>query len=171
MRTILKATLPGVLAILLGVLAMPPGPAKADPIAVGAEHCVVNIPATDQINLRREPDAASPVNARRSYGTCGIVVMGNCAGAWCPVSAGRDAGWAPRNRIAAVSPARACVTGVASWDTLNVRAFPSARSRVLLELGPRQCSIRFLPFATDGWQKIRVGASEGWVARRFLTAP
>jgi hypothetical protein len=52
---------------------------------------------------------------------------------------------------------------------LNLRAWPSAQSRVLTALPPASCGIAFLPYARDGWQKVRVGGWEGWVGARFLT--
>lgn len=40
-----------------------------------------------------------------------------------------------------VSPAMYCVTGVSAAEALNVRAFPSTKSRIVRKLGPRQCDI------------------------------
>ena len=68
-----------------------------------------------------------------------------------------------------VSPALYCVTGVAPGDWLNLRAFPSAQSRILTRLDRRQCDIAFLPYAVGEWQKIRVGGWEGWANRSFLS--
>ncbi len=62
-----------------------------------------------------------------------------------------------------------CVTGVAEWDVLNLRAWPTANSRILAELAPNECDIAFLPYAVGSWQKVRAGGWEGWVNRRYLS--
>jgi len=68
-----------------------------------------------------------------------------------------------------VSPSLYCVTGVAPDDRLNLRAWPSPQSKVLARLPRNQCDIAFLPYARNGWQKIRVAGWEGWVNRRYLS--
>jgi SH3-like domain-containing protein len=164
----------------LGVCALPyvfaafasalgPSNVSADPIAVGVEHCVVNVRSDDRLNMRSQPSAASPIVARKAYGSCGITVAGACLGSWCPVEDGHNRGWVHRHYIAIVSPARYCVTGVSWGDRLNVRAFPSRESRILTTLARNQCGIAFLPYAVGNWQKIRVVGWEGWANRRYLT--
>jgi SH3-like domain-containing protein len=141
-------------------------PAAADPVVEGEEHCIVNIRTDDRLNVRRRPNAESAIVDRLRYAQCGIVVDGPCRGNWCPLE---DGGWVNRRYIAAVSPALYCVTGVRRGDVLNLRAFPSPSSRIVAELGRRQCDIAFLPFAVGNWQKIRVEGEEGWVNRRYLS--
>ena len=68
-----------------------------------------------------------------------------------------------------MSPSLYCVTGVAPGDRLNLRAWPSPQSKVLVRLSPNQCDIAFLPYARNGWQKIRVAGWEGWGTRRYLS--
>jgi len=143
--------------------------ASADPVVPGEEHCVVNIRSDDVLNMRRNPNADARVESRLRYGTCGILVQGECRGNWCPVEDGHNLGWVHRRYIAMVSPARYCVTGVAAGDSLNIRAYPSPQSRVLTRLGRRQCGIAFLPYAVGDWQKIRVDGWQGWVNRRYLS--
>lgn len=165
--------------ILLGLLAAlwlsaPLLPAQADPVVPGEEHCVVNIPTTDTLNLRDRPGMGSRVLTTLRYAQCGIIVTDDCHGNWCPAEEGHYAGWAHRNYLAMVSPAMYCVTGVAGWDRLNLRAYPAATSRIVARLAPGQCGIAFLPYATGNWQKVRVNQRdsvwEGWVARRYLSA-
>ena len=135
----------------------------------GEEHCVVNVRTDDRLNIRAQPsDSAAPV-ARKRYGDCGIVVTGECRGPWCPVQDGPSKGWVHQRFISMISPALYCVTGVAPGDGLNLRAWPSLQSRVLIKLPPHQCEIAFLPYAARGWQKIRVGGQQGWVNRRYLS--
>jgi SH3-like domain-containing protein len=153
-------------AIVLIIFA---GLAKAEPVAPGAEHCVVNVRSDDVLNMRERPSASSAVAARKRYGACGILVNGECRGSWCPVEDGHSLGWVHRHYISMVSPALYCVTGVAAGDRLNLRAYPSPQSRVLARLGRNQCGIAFLPYAVGGWQKIRVSGWEGWVNRRYLS--
>lgn len=157
-------------ALVLAAAALLPPTAQADPIIPGTEHCVVNIPTSDSLNMRERPDAASRILMPLPYARCGIVVNGDCRGSWCPVEAHRTRGWAHRNYLAAVSAARYCVTGLESWDRLNLRAFPSASSRVIAQLPRGQCGIALLPYAVDNWQKVRLDGWEGWVSRRYLTA-
>ena len=145
------------------------GAAAADPVVQGEEHCVVNVRADDRLNMREQPSASSDIVARKRYGDCGIVVTGNCRGAWCPVEDGHSAGWVNKRFIAMVSPAMYCVSGVKAGDTLSVRAFPSSESKIVTRLPRNQCDIAFLPYATGGWQKIRVDGWQGWVNRRFLS--
>ncbi len=146
-----------------------PLPAAADPIAQGAEHCVINVRSDDVLNLREAPNSQSAVLVGLRYGECGVIVIGACRGDWCPVEDGYHAGWAHRHHLGAVSPAKYCVIDVARNDVLNVRAWPSAQSRVLTALAPASCGIAFLPYSRDGWQKVRAGGWEGWVGARFLT--
>lgn len=144
-------------------------PAHADPIAGGVEHCVVNVASDDALNIRSMPGAQASVTAAKRHDACGIVVTGACKGNWCPVEDGHVAGWVNRRFIAMVSPSLYCVAGVAPGDDLNLRAYPSPRSRVLTRLDRRQCGIAFLPYAVGSWQKIRVDGWEGWANRRHLS--
>ena len=130
---------------------------------------MINVRSDDRLNLRAAPSASSSIITSWRYGQCGVMVTGTCQGDWCPVEDGHHAGWAHRRYLAMVSPAMYCVSGVAEWDVLNLRAYPSATSRVLTELGPRQCDVAFLPYATGTWQKVRVGGWEGWASRRYLS--
>lgn len=144
-------------------------PAAAASVVEGEEHCVVNVASGDRLNMRERPSAGAPVVARKAYGQCGITVIGACRGEWCPVEDGHHQGWVNSRFIAMVSPALYCVSGVAEDDVLNLRAYPSATSRVLDELGPHECDIAFLPYSSGGWQKVRAAGHEGWVSRRFLS--
>lgn len=144
-------------------------PASANPVVAGEEHCVVNVRSDDVLNIRAQPRSNAPILAGLRYGQCGVIVTGECQGNWCPAEDGHHAGWVHRRYISMVSPAMYCVTGVEDWDVLNLRAWPSTGSRVLAELPPNQCGIAVLPYARDGWQKVRVEGWEGWVGRRFIS--
>ncbi|MCC6982584.1 MAG: hypothetical protein IT535_04890 [Bauldia sp.] len=146
-----------------------PFPAKADPIAVGVEHCVVNVPTSDVLNMREQPSASAPIVAQKPYASCGILVTAECYGNWCPAEDGHAAGWMHRRYLAFVSPALYCVTGVAPWDVLNVRAYPSTQSQIRVQLPPNQCDIAFLPYRVGNWQKIRVAGWEGWASLTYLS--
>lgn len=145
-----------------------PLPATADPIVSGEEHCVINVRSDDRLNVREGPGVGYEVIGRWRYAKCGIIVE-RCRGSWCRVEDGHIAGWAHRHYLAAVSPALYCVTGVARGDVLNLRAYPSTSSRILVGLHRYQCDIAFLPYAIGTWQKIRVDGWEGWVNRRYLS--
>ncbi len=146
-----------------------PTTAAADPVVEGEEHCVINVRTDDGLNMRTGPGTRYAILTVKRYGDCGITVTAPCGGNWCPVEDGHHAGYVSRRYIAMVSPALYCVTGVRPNDALNLRAFPATSSRILLRLPPNQCGIAFLPYATGGWQKIRVEGWEGWVARRYLS--
>jgi SH3-like domain-containing protein len=130
----------------------------------------VNVRTDDRLNVRAQPSHSAALVARKRYGDCGIVVTGECRGPWCPIEDGHFKGWVHQRFISMISPALYCVTGVASGDALNLRAWPSLQSRVLVQLPPHQCEIAFLPYAARGWQKIRVGGWQGWVNRRFVSS-
>ena len=142
---------------------------NADPIVPEGEHCVVNVRAGDVLNMRDQPHARAEVVSRKRHDACGIRVNEPCQGQWCRVEDGHSLGWAHRRYLASVSPARYCVTGIAPGDRLNLRAFPSAQSRVIYSLGQHQCGIAFLPYALGNWQKIRVAGHHGWANRKYLS--
>ncbi|WEX11625.1 SH3 domain-containing protein [Chelativorans sp. AA-79] len=152
-----------------GFLLFAANAASAGQVVPGEEHCVVNVRSDDALNMRERPGTSAPILSRLRYGTCGIVVQRECRGDWCLVEDGHNRGWVHGHYIAMVSPAMYCVTGVAPGDRLNLRAFPSPRSRVLTRRGRRQCGIAFLPYSVGNWQKIRVDGWQGWVARRHLS--
>ena len=52
------------------------GPVAADPIAVGQEHCVIDVHTSDRLDMRERPTAASPIAARMRHGECGILARG-----------------------------------------------------------------------------------------------
>jgi SH3-like domain-containing protein len=162
-------SLAAVTLLVAALFVVAPSTTEADPIVPGDEHCVVNVRTDDALNIRSRPTSRSRVEGRKRYGECGIFVRRPCSGNWCPVEDGHIVGWAHRHFLAAISPARYCVTGVAFGDVLNVRAYPSPQSRVLTRLGRRQCGISFLPYSVGNWQKIRVGGWQGWVNRRYVT--
>ena len=142
----------------------------ADTLVVeGEEHCVVNVATWDRLNVREEPTSAADTVTRLPYGECGIVVTGDAEGSWYPIEDGHYEGWVNGRFISMVSPALYCVSGVDEDDVLNLRAYPSSVSRIVAELAPDQCDIAFLPYAVNGWQKIRVDGEEGWVKRSFVS--
>lgn len=69
------------------------------------------------------------------------------------------------------APAR--VTGVQSWDSLNVRRWPAAYSQKVGELAPRdrvwviRCNV--IANSSD-WCLVRQRGLEGWVNSRYLSA-
>ena len=138
-------------------------------VVAGEEHCVVNVKASDALNVRAKGSASSKVVATLRYGQCGIVVTGACKASWCPVEDGHKAGWINSKFISMVSPALYCVTGVGPGDGLNLRAFPSASSRIMTVLSRHQCDIAFLPYVVGSWQKVRAGGYEGWANRKYLS--
>ena len=138
-------------------------------VVQGEEHCVVNVKTSDVLNVRSKPNASSRVVTKLRYGDCGVVVVGACQGAWCPIEDGHNAGWVNSRYISMVSPARYCVTGVKPNDVLNLRAYPSSNSRILTKLAPQQCEVSFLPYSVGNWQKVRVDGYEGWANRTYLS--
>ncbi|MCB1547864.1 MAG: SH3 domain-containing protein [Hyphomicrobiaceae bacterium] len=143
--------------------------ARAGQVVPGEEHCVIQVATDDVLHIRAKPNARASIHAKKRHNACGIMVTGTCKRSWCPVEDGHVTGWVNSHFIGMVSPALYCVAGVAPGDSLNLRAYPSARSRVLTRLGRHQCSIAFLPYAVGDWQKIRADGWEGWANRRYLS--
>ncbi len=157
------------LLLLIAAPAALPLPAMADPVVRGEEHCVINTRSDDRLNVRDGPSVDYDVIGRWRNAKCGIFVYERCRGSWCPVDDGHIMGWAHRRYLGAVSPSMYCVTGIRRGDVLNLRAYPSTSSRILVGLDRHQCDIAFLPFAVGNWQKIRVDGWEGWASRRYLS--
>ena len=150
---------------LLFALGLMPMPVAEASIIPGEEHCVVNVPSGDKLNIRSGPSSKARIVIRKRYGSCGIMVVGDCRAQWCPVEDGHSAGWASRRFLSMVSPSLYCTVGGGRGSIVYVRAFPSLQSRVLVALKRPTCGIAFLPFARGHWQKIRVNGREGWVNR------
>jgi SH3-like domain-containing protein len=138
-------------------------------VVEGEEHCVVNVASWDRLNMRDEPNAGGDIVTRLRYGDCGIVVTGGPVGNWYPVEDGHYEGWVNGKYISMVSPSMYCVSGVDDDDVLNLRAWPSAVSKIILEIEPDACDIAFLPYAVGGWQKVRFDGYEGWVKAEFVS--
>ena len=85
---------------------------------------MVNIATIDALTMRVGLGTGSRVLAQLPDANCAVILMDDCQQDWCRVENGHDRGWAHRLHLAAVSPARYCVTGVAGWDVLNLRAWP-----------------------------------------------
>ena len=143
--------------------------AVAAQVTQDEEHCVINFRSDDILNVRSKPRSGSLVVVKLRHNECGLIVTGECEGDWCPVDAKPNTGWVHSHYISMVSPSLYCVAGVAPGDKLNLRAWPSPQSKVVKRLQPQQCDISFLPYATNGWQKIRVQGAQGWVNRSFLS--
>ena len=143
--------------------------AAAAQVVEGEEHCVVNVKSSDVLNVRVTTSASSKIITTLRYADCGVRVVGSCQGSWCPVDDGQYEGWVNRRFISMVSPAMYCVFGVPTGSVLNLRAYPSASSRILTKLPRNKCDISFLPYSTSNWQKVRVDGLEGWASRQFLS--
>ena len=150
---------------ILFMLGLVPLSAAEASVVPGEEHCVVNVPSWDELNIRSGPSSKARIVIRKRYGSCGIMVVGNCRAQWCPVEEGHAAGWASRRFLSMVSPSLYCTVGGGRGSVVYVRAFPSLQSRVLVAIKRPTCGIAFLPFARGHWQKIRVNGWEGWVNR------
>jgi SH3-like domain-containing protein len=153
---------------VLFVLGLVPLSAAKASVVPGEEHCVVNVAAGDRLNIRSGPSPKARVISRKRYGSCVIMVVGNCRAQWCPAEDGHSTGWASRRFLSMVSPSLYCTVGGVRQAAVHVRAFPSVQSRVLVALKRPTCGIAFLPFARGIWQKIRVNGWEGWVNRAHV---
>jgi SH3-like domain-containing protein len=160
-----------IIATAFAVFGTAPASAQLGPprTAVGAEHCVINIPADDALNVRHGPSASTAAVATHAYGDCGITVTADCEDGWCPVEDGRVAGWANARYIGAVEPPFFCV-GLFHREPLPLRAYPDDDSRVIIEISEQSCDIAALPYVTGGWLKVRVEGREGWVRYEHLCA-
>ena len=151
--------------VLLFVLAALPMPAAEASVVPGEEHCVVNVPSWDKLNIRSGPSTKAQIVSRKRYGSCGITVVGSCRAQWCPVEDGHRKGWANGRFLSMVSPSLYCTVSQGRRNVVKLRAFPSPQSRVLVTLNRHTCGIAFLPYARGDWQKIRVNGWEGWINR------
>lgn len=134
-------------------------------VVPGEEHCVINVASWDKLNIRKGPSAKSQVVVQKRYGSCGVMVMGNCRSGWCPVEDGHMRGWANSRFLSMVSPALYCTANRSRHGGVKLRAYPSPQSRVLVALKRHTCGIAFLPYIRNNWQKVRVDGWEGWVKR------
>ena len=150
------------LLFVLGLMSMPAAEASVVP---GEEHCVINVPSWDMLNIRSGPSTTAQIISRKPYGSCGITVVENCRAQWCPVEDGHMRGWANRRFLSMVSPSLYCTVGLGRRSVVKLRAFPSPQSRVIVALDRPTCGIAFLPYARGIWQKIRVNGWEGWITR------
>ena len=63
------------------------------------------------------------------------------------------------------------VTVVETWDTLNVRAAPDGKAKVIGTLPSNATGVELLDRDASGkWGRVNVGEGAGWVALRFLKA-
>ena len=148
--------------LLLGLSCLPTSAAS---VVAGEEHCVVNVASWDKLNIRSGPSSKSGIVSRKHYGSCGIMVVGNCSRQWCPVEDGHVSGWVSQRYIAIVSPSLYCTVKASPVAPMALRAYPSRKSRVLVTFNKPTCSIAFLPYARGSWQKIRIQGWEGWINR------
>ena len=140
-------------------------PAAEASVIPGEEHCVINVPSWDKLNIRSGPSTKARVVVRKRYGSCGIMVVGDCQAKWCPVEDGHMKGWANHRFLSMVSPSLYCTVNRSRHGVVKLRAFPSPQSRLLVALKRHTCGIAFLPYARNNWQKVRVNGWEGWVNR------
>lgn len=69
-----------------------------------------------------------------------------------------------------IFPALYNVTGVASWDVLNVRTQPSAKGQKIGGFGPNEKDIEVMALSADGkWGRVNTGEQAGWASMKFLT--
>ena len=157
------------IALVLIIAGLASTSASATLVVPGEEHCVINVPSWDRLNIRSGPSSKARVVLRKRYGSCGIMVEGSCQAQWCPVEDGHMKGWANRRFLSMVSPSLYCTVNRGRHEVVKLRAFPSQQSRVLVALKRHTCAIAFLPYARGNWQKIRVNGWEGWITRRDVS--
>jgi hypothetical protein len=63
----------------------------------GITYRVVNVPANDTLNVRAAPNTTSSIVSAVSPQGRGLVMLGDCAGAWCPMSHAGKSGWVHRS--------------------------------------------------------------------------
>jgi uncharacterized protein YraI len=86
----------------------------------------------------------------------------NCCASWCSVEDRHSLGWVHRHYIAMVSPAMYCVSGIASGDELNLRAFPSPQSRVTTRLTAVSAILPFCLMRSGTGRRSGLVAGKGW---------
>ncbi|WP_434055711.1 MAG: SH3 domain-containing protein [Roseibium sp.] len=71
--------------------------------------------------------------------------------------------------VAPVGP-KMCVN-VANDDTLNLRAGPGTRHRVIGAIASGNCSVELFDICEGNWCQVRWGQVSGWTNTRYLGAP
>lgn len=156
---------PLILASIMTAMAFIAFPANAQ-IAVGEEHCVVNVRPDDALNMRSAGSASSRVVSKLRYGRCGVMVVANCKGQWCPIEDGHNGGWVNRRFISMVSPAMYCVDGISGQ-----KRFPSApihpitrassKSSCRTSAKSSSCPTRHMDGRRSGYRGTKAGCSLG----------
>lgn len=155
---------------LYGLAGIAPG--LAFEVVPGERHCVTGVAHNDVLNIRARPSVRSAVVGIAKPDACDVTVDRECSGRWCPVRTPTTTGWARRDYLGMVSPARYCVVDVRRNDKLNVRTGPSTGYPIIAALKPDQCGIALAPPYRDGqWTRVVLPGRRavGWVHGRYLS--
>ncbi|MEL6373868.1 MAG: SH3 domain-containing protein [Pseudomonadota bacterium] len=141
---------------------------------------VAGVATGDFLNIRNGPDVASPIIGRIPPTARGIALRASGIGKWVLVRYNGVVGWAhsrylkPEIAEGSIAPLEAMraghygVVGIKGFDVLNVRAFPSARSRKVAAIPPHARGIRVDRRHPNGWALVSYGPARGWVNMRYL---
>ncbi len=158
------------LSALSFMVALPASPAFAT--ADGPDfYRVVKVNGSATLHMRARPGKFSrsvynlPFNARRLNNRI------ETRGSWALVEYDGRTGWVHTDYLAEDDGNRPTVykvTGLESWDGLNIRKNPKAGSRIIGEVPGSADNIEDYGDCKGLWCPIRYDNVEGWVHKRFL---
>jgi len=172
-----KIIAPAVLAMTLAALAAVSGgtPSTAS-VNESPLFSVVGVRKGDVLYLRAEPSPRAESiaiilpDATGLVGTGAVKLYGKSM--WRRIRYGASEGWVNDAFLRREDGRRFSVIGVSEGDTLNVRAWPSAKARIVGTISRAATGIEEIgPVMTKGkatWRKIRFQTLEGWVNGAFL---
>jgi len=124
------------------------------------------------------PSQSSQVIGRIGATTDRLSGWGGCANGWCPVVYQGQHGWmeqkflkrsggfASERRVGGGLVYR--VSGVKSWDVLNVRRQPNSSSGIVGQLGFNARNIRLIGACRKLWCPVNLSGRRGWVNSHYL---
>lgn len=124
------------------------------------------------------PSSTAQVVGQVARGTSRLTGWGACANGWCPVVSNGQHGWLEQKYLERSANRQSSgqsgagllykVSGVKSWDVLNVRQQPMSSAAVVGQLGFNARDIRLVGACRKLWCPIRVSGRRGWVHSHYL---
>ena len=124
------------------------------------------------------PSSTSQVIGQVSPGTRELAGWGACASNWCPVVFNGQHGWLQQKYLEGSRSARTAgqrgvgllyrVSGVKSWDVLNVRQQPMSSAAIVGQLSFNARNIKLVGACRKLWCPVHMSGRRGWVHSHYL---
>lgn len=181
-----RLPLPSALGASVPQLARPSEPATSDAIGrysqpLKEERHSFRISKVYQgkaLQVVAYPSSTSEVVGQVSSGTRELAGWGACANSWCPVVLKGQHGWLrqkylERSRGQLGVGQRGAgllyrVSGVKSWDVLNVRQQPMSSAAIVGQLSFKARNIKLVGACRKLWCPVRMSGRRGWVHSHYL---